>query len=508
MRQKVVAALFFPLLLLLPACSPSATGNVRPPAHAGGFYPADKGDIQLFISGAMDKASVPLGLVPRAVICPHAGYVFSGITAAFSYKALQAEASAIKRVVLLAPSHYAGFEGAVLNDCSYRTPLGVYPVDEEAVQKLIGTGFPWAKNAVASTQEHADEVQIPFLQSVLPQAKLVPIIVGDMTASEYEAAAKALTTLMDDNTIILISSDFTHYGPNYDYVPKFKKGVKKGLHDLDMGAVDLVLKGDGEGFTRYVNMTGATICGRNPIRLALEVFKAMGWKTDGKLLAYTTSGEITGEWEKSVSYTAIVLGHLKKEGDTMLQQENFLTGGEEKILLKLARHVLEKFVKDGVEDYPEKDLAPFQLTETLKKPFGVFVTLNEGGSLRGCIGNIMGNEPLYQGVVDNAMNSAAHDPRFSPVKPAELKDIEVEISVMSPLIPVKSLDEIMVGRDGLVLSAGGSGGVFLPQVPVEWKWEKQQYLEELGHKAGLDSNAYKRKDAQLWRFTAQVFSEK
>ncbi len=506
MRRTLTAILLFPLLLLIPACSSSPQEAVRPPAHAGDFYPATKVEIDRFISKALNSVSPPADLTPRAVICPHAGYPFSGATAAYSFKVLQGEASQIKRVILLAPSHYAGFEGAVLNAQSYQTPLGVYPLDQDAVKKLRASRFPWAENATASAKEHADEVQIPFLQTILPNAKLVPIIVGDMNTEEFQAAAKALASIMDDSTIILISSDFTHYGPNYEFTPNFKKGVKKGLRDLDMGAVDLILKGDGEGFTRYVNFTGATICGRNPIRLALDIFKMLGWKADGKLLHYTTSGEITGSWENSVSYTAIALGSLKEE--TMLQQEKFLTDGEEKTLLKLARNVLEKFVKSGVQHYPDSDLTDYGLTDTLKKPFGVFVTLNEDKQLRGCIGNILAAVPLYQGVIDNAINAAAHDPRFRRVQADELKAIEMEISVMSPLIPVASLDDIVVGRDGLVLRVGGYSGVFLPQVPVEWKWNKQQYLEELGHKAGLDTNAYKRKDAKLWRFTAQVFSEK
>jgi hypothetical protein len=507
MRRTLASLLLFPALLLAPACSPSAKEAIRPPAHAGGFYPADKDVIESFIKEALQKADVPSGVNPRAVICPHAGYQFSGPTAAFSYKALLGEASRIKRVILLAPSHYAGFEGVVLNACSYQTPLGVYPLDQEAVKKLKENRFAWTENEIASTQEHADEVQIPFLQMTLPQAKLVPLIVGDMGDAGYREAAQALATVVDDSTVIVISSDFTHYGPNYGYMPKFKKGVKQGLHDLDMGAVELIVKGDGEGFTRYVDETGATICGRNPIRLALELFKAMGWKADGKLMAYDTSGQITGDWTNSVSYTAIALGSLTKGEKTMLQQEKFLTDAEQKTLLRLARHVLEKFVKEGTSGYPDKDLAGFELTDNLKKPFGVFVTLNEDDNLRGCIGSIMPDAPLYQGVIDNAMNAAARDPRFRAVKPGELKAIKIEISVMSPLIPVQSLDEIVVGRDGLVLRAGGSGGVFLPQVPVEWHWDKQQYLEELGHKAGLDSNAYKRKDAKLWRFTAQVFGE-
>jgi AmmeMemoRadiSam system protein A len=149
----------------------------------------------------------------------------------------------------------------------------------------------------------------------------------------------------------------------------------------------------------------------------------------------------------------------------------------------------------------------FEITETLRRPSGVFVTYHRQGRLRGCIGNILPSEPLFQAVVENAMHSAAHDPRFAPVDPEEVAGIRIEISVMSPLIPVGELTEIEVGRDGLILQASGRTGVFLPQVPVECGWDKTQYLEQLGLKAGLDIGAYLRKDARLQRFTAQVFSE-
>lgn len=186
---------------------------------------------------------------------------------------------------------------------------------------------------------------------------------------------------------------------------------------------------------------------------------------------------------------------------------NAVNAAEEQTLLKLARFVLENFITRGSTDFPDSKLADFQLTQGLRQKLGVFVTLKEYGDLRGCIGNIVGIRPLYQGVIENAQNAAAHDPRFDPVTPDELDQIEIEISVMSPLEPVKSLDEILVGRDGLVLKKGFHSGVFLPQVPVEWNWDKTTYLEQLGLKAGLTRDAYKDPQTELLRFSAQVFGE-
>lgn len=188
-------------------------------------------------------------------------------------------------------------------------------------------------------------------------------------------------------------------------------------------------------------------------------------------------------------------------------EPKYLNPEEEQTLLKLARFALENFVVKGITDFPDSKLTEFQLTPALRQKLGVFVTLQEHGSLRGCIGNIIGIRPLYQGVIENAQNAAAHDPRFDKVIPDELEHIEIEISVMSPLEPVKSLDEILVGRDGLVLKRGFHSGVFLPQVPVEWNWDKTTYLEQLGLKAGLSRNAYQDPQTELLKFTAQVFGE-
>jgi len=491
--------------LVMSCCGCRADAVIREPAHAGAFYPAPKDELSRQLDGFLTEAGRAGGATPRAVVVPHAGYVFSGAAAAFAYRMLEGKGSQVERVILLAPSHYAGFSGVVVNDRTYRTPLGAYRTDSEAIAKLKKSVFPASESDIASTREHADEVQVPFLQKVLPKAKLVPLVVGELDQAGIEEVARALATIVDDRTVIVVSSDFTHYGPNYGYEPHFKGGVRRGIAGLDQGAIELIAAGDAAGFAGYLEKTGDTICGRNPILVALKLFEVQGWKARGRLLRYATSGSLTGDWTNSVSYAAIALGSLG--GEAALEGEKYLSREEEGKLLKLARHVLEKFVRDGVSSFPEGDLDGFGLTPTLRKDFGVFVTLNKSGNLRGCIGHITPEEALYQGVIENTMNAAARDPRFPPVTPEELKEITMEISVMSPLRKVGSLGEIKVGRDGLVLVCGSNSGVFLPQVPVEWNWDKTAYLENLGEKAGLDRGAYKRKDAVLFRFTAQVFGE-
>ena len=532
-KCRIICAISALLLIMSNSCEPTEAKVTRAPTHAGAFYPGDAAKIKQAISGYLSAAGTrgfaPPAVAkqppqansdsptvakqpPRALIVPHAGYDYSGRTAACGYRLWMEAAGKIDRVILMAPSHYAALGGIVVNERNYSTPLGVYRLDARAVEALLKAGCPNEKNPVAETGEHADEVQVPFLQTVLPKAKLVPLIVGDLSDPDLEAAARALAAIVDDRTVIVASSDFTHYGPRFGYMPAFRGDVGAGIKGIDMGAADLIVKGDLAGFSRYLERTGATICGRNPIRLLLKLFEVKGLAVQGRLLCYATSGEMTGDFNNSVSYASIALGALGTPGAQGAVEEEGRAGGglseaEGRTLTRLARHVLEKFVRDGASEYPDPALAKFDITGALKGNRGVFVTLKKNGDLRGCIGHIIPRVPLYRGVIENAMNAAARDPRFQPVEAGELGSIRIEISVMSPLVRAAGASEIVVGRDGVVLVNGQHTGVFLPQVPGEQGWDRTTYLERLGEKAGMDRGAYKLKDTELYRFTAQIFEE-
>lgn len=281
----------------------------RRPAHAGSFYPEDPQELRRTLNELLGAVCAESREIPRAVIVPHAGYQFSGPAAACSYRALRKGAEAIKRVILLAPSHYSFVRGAVLNEADYQTPLGVYPVDVPAIQALKETGFSWETNRVASTREHSDEVQIPFLQTVLPQAKLVPLIVGDLARTDRTGTARALANVIDAQTVIVASSDFTHYGMRFGFAPALGADTRAGIYRLDQGAIER-LSGGADSFREYIESTGATICGYNPITLLLEIFAVQGWPIRTRLLQYYTSGDLTDDWENSVSYAAVTLGAL------------------------------------------------------------------------------------------------------------------------------------------------------------------------------------------------------
>lgn len=310
--------LLFTLLLvgaiLIPGCGEDPSETPREPVQAGRFYPAEPGALSHSLDQMLAQARVELAGTPRALIVPHAGYQFSGPVAAYAYKILQQPGSTpIKRVVLLATSHYAYFQGVVLGGHPYRTPLGIYPIDTQAIAALQKLAFPKVDNKIAATREHSDEVQIPFLQKVLPQARLVPIIVGELSGPDLEATAKAIATVIDQQTIIIVSSDFTHYGANFDYQPKFNCDTRTGIYGLDQGALDLIAEKSSTRFVAYLDQTGATICGRYPITLLLKMFEISRWPGEVRVLKYYTSGDLTGDWDHSVSYAAVALGVLPKQ---------------------------------------------------------------------------------------------------------------------------------------------------------------------------------------------------
>ena len=274
------------------------------PAVAGSWYPASRSALADLVDRLLDGAPAPEGAAPRIVVAPHAGFVYSGRVAAHAFRPF-AGSGGVRRVILIGPSHYVGFRGARVPEAeAYRTPLGDVPLDRETLGELVERpGFeadnrPW-------TREHSLEAEIPFLQRALgaPFAA-VPVLVGASTSpAQVREIAAGLRAAADASTLVVVSSDFTHFGRAFGYVP-FVSDVPGGLRRLDGGAIDLIAAGDADGFARYCDETGATICGRLAIEVALRVPPG---GARGRLLAYDTSGRMTGDWEHTVSYAAIGL---------------------------------------------------------------------------------------------------------------------------------------------------------------------------------------------------------
>ena len=479
------------LLLSLVLNLSSSWAIIRPSAVAGKWYREDPKALKLQIESLLKNVKLPpLPSRINALIVPHAGYRFSGPTAAYAYKAIAGRG--YNRVVILAASHYAHFYGAsTLDVVAYETPLGQVPVDRKVVKALLKNPL-FKERTMAHLREHAIEAQLPFLQIVLKNFKIVPILISEVKDEDIFILADILKKVLGKdikNTLFIASSDFTHFGPMYGYVP-FKENISEKIKKMDMEAVEFIKKGDSKGLLDYYHKTKITICGIYPIAITIS---SLAKQPKGFLLHYTTSGEILGNYSNSVSYVA------------MLLDEPGLSENERENLLKLARFTLKYYFNHGHP--PAVEEIPIKVSPVLKEKKGAFVTLKKHGQLRGCIGFIRPIFPLYKTVMQASLQAAFADPRFLPLRQEELKEIDIEISVLGPIIPVKKVEERRIGRDGLIIKKDGQQGLLLPQVATEFNLDRLKFLELTCKKAGLSPSAWK-KGASIYRFTAEVFGEK
>jgi len=275
--------------------------KVKHSTLAGAWYPADAGQLREMIDGWLSDTPAGPGSAIGLVV-PHAGYRYSGPVAAAGYRHLHG--TMCTRVVILAPSHRMAFKGVVVLEAdAFATPLGQVRIDA-AVGELVKAS-PIRADARPFEDEHSLEIQLPFLQRVLPEASVVPLLFGDMVSEDYRELVSTIERLADDRTAFAVSSDFTHYGWRFGYEPFPPEGpdfVRERLRELDMGAVEPLLQGDAEAFTRYLDRTGATVCGRVPVTAFLTW---AGPRCSGELVAYRTSLDVSGDYDNVVSYAAV-----------------------------------------------------------------------------------------------------------------------------------------------------------------------------------------------------------
>jgi hypothetical protein len=478
--------------------------SVRPSALAGSWYVSDPDALKELISELLDRAvGRPSKGYPMALLVPHAGYRYSGLTAAEGYRLLKGRTYG--RVFLLGTAHRQAFSGiSVPPYTHYRTPLGEVPLDLVTCARLKEQA-PFVSERTAHTREHSIEIHLPFLQMVLGDFQLVPLLVSHLTPQELDRAAELLRAEIGPGDIVIASSDFTHYGPNFGYLgppdspfqPDQAPGRLAGMMETAWG---LIAAGDVPGLLEYKEHTKDTICGLMPIALLL---KSLPPGSVPDLLATDTSGNLTRDYLNSVSYlSAVFYGHWpysRVEGMGTLAVE------EREVLLGIARETVERFVRTGdrtaVSDVEQR------VTAGMREHRGVFVTLKKDGSLRGCIGTILPAKSLIQAILDNAVNAAAFDGRFQPVTEDELDGLTVEISVLSPPVEIGDYQTIVLGRDGIILEKNGRSSVFLPQVAVEQGWDLVQTLTHLSGKAGLGPTGWN-SGAVFKTFQALVFAEK
>jgi len=489
----------------------TASAATRPPAVADAFYPGDAEQLRTQVERLL-AAAIRTEEPVRALVVPHAGYVYSGATAAKAFVNL--EGLDVRRVILLGPSHHVGYGGGALparGISSFATPLGDVAVDVEAIAKLRSRR-EFQGPAEAHRPEHSLEVELPFLQIVAPRARIVPVLVGFETDRALcLRMAAALSELLDEHTVVVVSSDFTHHGARYGYEPfAGDKRLGEELVKLGRTTAARVAAVDADGFWFQVETSGDTVCGRLPIAVLGEML-AHGFEGSGRVIDVTTSGHVSGNWDLSVTYAAVSLqGKWHDWRDSAPAPDlGELSDDQHRALLGLARATLESHLDHGgsLGRWFEEDSAvvPASLA-------GAFVTVNNTGArarregkLRACMGVIEANQPLVDAVIRAAV-SAAHDPRFPELRADELKEMELEVSILSPAATVSGPQAIIVGEHGVVLSKGRRRAVFLPQVAPEQGWNRDTMLDQLARKAGLPADGW-RNGAVFEVFTAQVFSE-
>lgn len=467
---------------------------------AGSWYYADPNVLTAQLDEFFRKADTKVINNVIALILPHAGYAYSGQTAASALKTIDRK---YKRIIVIGPSHHTYMEEmlSVPRATHYETPLGQIPLDTEFIGKLLR--FPVFQNLPRAFEgENSVEMELPILQYCQEGFKLVPIVAGQCSPQTIRKAGSILRSLVDTETLVVTSSDFTHFGPRFNYVP-FTENVPEQIKKLDMGAYEYIAKLDGEDFLEYKRKTGATICGYIPIAVLLSMLEK---ETKVSLANYTTSGELTGDFSNPVSYLSVVFSGTWANNPEIkpLHNNPELTEEDKRQLLTLARKTISYVLQN--QRVPQPAELGVTISDAMSCPRAAFVTLTTSGRLRGCIGNILPQQPLYKSVILNAINASLNDRRFSPVTEDECKDIKIEISALTSPQPIDSYDKIRIGTDGVVLRKDGRSAVFLPQVAPEHGWDLNQMLTQLSLKAKLPPDAWKESTSFLV-FQADTFGE-
>lgn len=466
---------------------------------AGMFYPGSAGELTKTLAELFSRAKkIPLPGRPLMLVAPHAGYAYSGLTAAYAYKQLSGHD--YDTVVIISPSHTVFFQGAsVFDGDAYETPLGPVPIDKELSQKIASINpsvFLSTKghSGGGNRGEHALEVHLPFLQHILGKFKLVAIVMGEQEESNNRALGEVLASaLSETNSLIVASTDLSHF---YS---------AKEAERLDSAVRDAIESFNPDKVIRTLASGKGEACGGGPVAAAMIAAKRLGGE-EIKITHYSNSGDTTGDYSEVVGYLSAVVTTSKeapKRPDTIgtrpARDPNRLTDEDKKYLLDLARRTIEAKVHDKPipSDVPDSRL--------LKENRGAFVTIKINGQLRGCIGMIRAAKPLYETVREMAISAAFEDPRFVELHPDELDRIEVEISALTPLTRVRDLNDIEVGTDGLMIKLEYHSGLLLPQVATEQGWDRTTFLEQTCLKAGLPKNSYKDPHAEIYKFSADVF---
>ncbi len=496
------------ILFFAAACQANKTSDsdIREPAVAGKFYSESATKLKLAVTNFLQDATPANVKKPVAIIVPHAGYIFSGQICADAFAQVRHQKYDV--IVILGTNHTSpGLQGIALYPGSgFRTPLGTVPVEKSIIASILKEDpTDCVLDKAPHQSEHSIEVIVPFIQVVFPKAKIVPVIVSSPDINTCTRFGQVLAkVLKDKNALIVASSDLSHY-PSYQDANIVDRGTLTAITGLDPAKFRKTIQTNRD---KNIPNLGTSACGEAPITIAMAAAKSLG-ATRGVIISYANSGDVSvGERSRVVGYGAVVLTADDKTKDFMTgagqpaaaSSNGTLTSSDKRYLLTFARETISRIFSTDTAPLARPSFA------ILREPRGAFVTLKKHGELRGCIGHMMEDEPLAKIVGTMAIQAAFNDRRFNPLTADELKDIEIEISVLTPMKQVGGYSDILVGRDGVFLTKDGRSAVFLPQVATEQHWSRDIMLDNLCRKAGLDSGCWK-KGAQFLTFQAIVFNE-
>lgn len=498
---------FFPIIVLfimmvVTNCGSSQRENpkrtefspeeIRRAVVAGQFYPGSAKKLQEMLQTFFNN--VPSEIKIQNVIglvSPHAGLVYSGQTAAYAYQ--QVRGNEYDAVVVIAPSHHDAFPGAsIWAKGAYETPLGLIPVNESIAADLMVAEPAIQSRRGGHTREHSLEVQLPFLQVAVKNLSIVPLVVQDYSLENCQRIAGAISRVCKGKRILLVASTDLYHGESYDQC------VKSSAHTLEQIQA---LKPE-KLYTSFQSHQSQA-CGAGPVVIVELAAKALGAKK-ATLLHQTNSNDVIGErGGYVVGYGAVAI-HGEETGSSEKSKAGIDLGlslDEKRQLMEIAKKSIDAAVRG-------KKIPDFKIdAPILREKRGAFVTINKHHRLRGCIGYITAYKPLYLTVSEMAQAAALRDPRFPSISPAELKDLEVDISVLTPIRECANVEEIEVGKHGIIIERGHYSGLLLPQVATEQNWDRQTFLEHTCIKAGLNRNAWQEPGTVVKIFSADVFTE-
>ncbi|MCL4235292.1 MAG: AmmeMemoRadiSam system protein B, partial [Deltaproteobacteria bacterium] len=458
------------------------------PVVAGQFYTDKPEKLGAEIDGYLRDAIIaePGGEV-FGLVSPHAGYMYSGPCAAHGFKAVAGKSYDI--VVVIGLSHRVPGTLSVLDADAYRTPLGEVKIDRDRSRQLIDA-LPFASDDPSLFSfEHSVEVQLPFLQRVLPPFRAVLISMRSTAGKVVTGLAAALDEIFrDDRVLYVASSDLSHFHA-YDVANRMDRETLAMVEALDVRRLEQECE------------SGAhEMCGVGPVLTLLHLYRRRGGN-QATTLCYMNSGDTSGDMGRVVGYGSVALWAPKP---TDVRDDDTLSSNEREALLALARETLNRNVGQSVGRAKMPDIAP----KRLERPGAAFVTLHKNGDLRGCIGRIQAVGSLWECVRDMAVAAATEDPRFDPVRPDEIDDLHIEISVLTTPRDADGPGDIVPGRDGLIVEKGVYRGLLLPQVAERYGWAAEEFLDNTCLKAGMSKNEWRRGGVRIQTFQAIVFAEK